>query len=86
MSYVLEKYLGGKYLVLYLSPSHYHGSIPLFPGLRVQTWTLGNKSYPVNKWGMKYGRAPLAKNYRTITELQHEAVLSGYCESRSHVY
>lgn len=69
---VLEKYLGGKYVVLYLSPSHYHRIHAPVSGAVLDRWTLGQKSYPVNKWGMKYGKAPLSKNYRTITELQHE--------------
>lgn len=69
----LEKYLGGKYLVLYLSPSHYHRIHAPISGSVTKRWTLGKKSYPVNKWGMKYGKEPLAKNYRTITELQNEA-------------
>ena len=69
---VLKKYLGGKYIVLYLSPSHYHRIHSPISGEVLHRWTLGHKSYPVNKWGMKYGRAPLSKNYRTITELQHE--------------
>jgi phosphatidylserine decarboxylase len=68
----LEKYLGGKFLVLYLSPSHYHRIHSPITGSVTKRWTLGKKSYPVNKWGMKYGKAPLAKNYRTITELRNE--------------
>lgn len=68
----LEKYLGGKYLVLYLSPSHYHRIHAPISGSVTKRWTLGKKSYPVNKWGMKYGKEPLAKNYRTITELQND--------------
>lgn len=69
---VLKKYLGGKYIVLYLSPSHYHRIHSPISGKVIHRWTLGQKSYPVNKWGMKYGKAPLSKNYRTITELQHD--------------
>jgi phosphatidylserine decarboxylase len=68
----LKKYLGGKYIVLYLSPSHYHRIHSPISGKVLQRWTLGQKSYPVNKWGMKYGKAPLSKNYRMITEMQHE--------------
>ena len=55
---VLEKYLGGKYIVLYLSPSHYHRIHSPITGQVLQRWTLGHKSYPVNKWGMKYGITP----------------------------
>lgn len=69
---ILNKYLDGKYIVLYLSPSNYHRIHSPISGEIIHRWTLGEKSYPVNKWGMKYGRAPLSKNYRTITELQHE--------------
>lgn len=67
----LEKYLGGKYMVLYLSPSNYHRIHAPITGKVITRWTLGKKSYPVNKWGLKYGRAPLSKNYRTITEMQN---------------
>lgn len=69
---VLQKYIGGKYIVLYLSPSHYHRIHSPVSGKVLRRWTLGHKSYPVNKWGMKYGKATLSKNYRTITELRHE--------------
>lgn len=68
----LQKYIGGKYIVLYLSPSHYHRIHSPISGKVLQRWTLGQKSYPVNKWGMKYGKTPLSKNYRMITEIQHE--------------
>ena len=68
---VLEKYIGGTYLVLYLSPSHYHRIHAPVSGRVVRRWVLGRKSYPVNRYGMKYGKAPLSKNYRSITELKH---------------
>ncbi|WP_110926953.1 phosphatidylserine decarboxylase [Bacillus massiliglaciei] len=66
----LEKYLGGRYAVLYLSPSHYHRIHAPVTGSVLKRWTLGKKSFPVNRWGMKYGKAPLSKNYRTITEME----------------
>jgi phosphatidylserine decarboxylase len=68
---VLEKYIGGKYAVLYLSPSHYHRIHSPIDGQVKERWTLGGKSYPVNKVGLKYGKAPLSKNYRVITEIKH---------------
>ena len=71
-SQLLSKYINGTYMVLYLSPSHYHRIHSPVTGKVVKQWTLGGKSYPVNKLGLKYGKAPLSKNYRTITELQHE--------------
>ncbi|MBM7691844.1 phosphatidylserine decarboxylase [Peribacillus deserti] len=69
---VLEKYIGGSYMVMYLSPSHYHRIHSPVSGEVTERWLLGKKSYPVNAWGMKFGRDPLSKNYRLITELKHE--------------
>jgi phosphatidylserine decarboxylase len=67
---VLEKYLNGTYIILYLSPSHYHRIHSPASGEVTKQWTLGKKSFPVNKWGLKYGKRTLAKNYRVITELK----------------
>jgi phosphatidylserine decarboxylase len=66
----LEKYLNGTYIILYLSPSHYHRIHCPASGEVIKQWTLGAKSYPVNKMGLKYGDRPLSKNYRVITELK----------------
>lgn len=66
----VSKYLNGTYMVLYLSPSHYHRIHSPVEGNVVKQWTLGSKSYPVNKWGLKYGVRTLAKNYRMITEVK----------------
>ncbi|PLS15156.1 phosphatidylserine decarboxylase [Bacillus sp. M6-12] len=68
---ILRKYIGGTYMVLYLSPSHYHRIHAPVSGKVTKRWLLGRKSYPVNKLGMKYGRAPLSKNYRVLTEINH---------------
>ena len=67
---VLQKYIGGVYVLLYLSPSHYHRIHAPVTGEVVKRWSLGKNSYPVNQLGMKYGKAPLSKNYRLITELK----------------
>ncbi|MFX3624472.1 MAG: phosphatidylserine decarboxylase [Ectobacillus sp.] len=64
-----EPYKGGTYMVLYLSPSHYHRIHSPVSGTVLQRFTLGRKSYPVNRLGLKYGREPLSKNYRVVTEL-----------------
>ncbi|WP_409293392.1 phosphatidylserine decarboxylase [Peribacillus sp. SCS-37] len=69
---VLHKYIGGSYMVIYLSPSHYHRIHSPLAGKVTKRWLLGKKSYPVNAWGMKYGRDTLSKNYRIITEIQHD--------------
>lgn len=65
----LTKYLNGTYMILYLSPSHYHRIHSPVNGTVTKQWTLGSKSYPVNKLGLKYGVRTLAKNYRVITEV-----------------
>ncbi|MFE8696767.1 phosphatidylserine decarboxylase [Cytobacillus sp. FJAT-53684] len=67
----LEKYSGGHYMIFYLSPSHYHRIHSPVSGTVVDQWTLGKKSYPVNKYGLKYGKNALSGNYRTITEVKH---------------
>ncbi|MCL6572231.1 MAG: phosphatidylserine decarboxylase [Bacillus sp. (in: Bacteria)] len=67
---LLTKYLNGTYMILYLSPSHYHRIHSPVDGIVTKQWTLGSKSYPVNKWGLKYGVRTLAKNYRVMTEVK----------------
>ncbi len=67
---VLKKYIGGTFLILYLSPSHYHRIHSPVSGTITKQWTLGKKSYPVNKLGLKYGKDTLSKNYRRITEIE----------------
>jgi phosphatidylserine decarboxylase len=66
----LTKYLNGTYMILYLSPSHYHRIHSPVNGTVTKQWQLGSKSYPVNKWGLKFGRQALSKNYRVITEVK----------------
>jgi phosphatidylserine decarboxylase len=66
---IADKYLNGMFIILYLSPSHYHRIHSPISGEVVKQWALGGKSYPVNRLGLKYGKAPLSKNYRMITEL-----------------
>ncbi|XJZ26302.1 phosphatidylserine decarboxylase [Bacillota bacterium Lsc_1132] len=68
----LEKYILGTYMILYLSPSHYHRIHSPVTGIVMKRWTLGKKSFPVNKWGLKYGKSTLSKNYRMITEIKTE--------------
>lgn len=65
-----QKYVNGKYVLLYLSPSHYHRIHSPFSGRVVGQWTLGSKSYPVNRYGLKYGKDTLSKNFRKITEVE----------------
>jgi phosphatidylserine decarboxylase len=64
-----DKYDEGYYMVLYLSPSHYHRIHSPIEGEIVSQFELGAKSYPVNKAGLTYGKDPLSKNYRVISEV-----------------
>jgi phosphatidylserine decarboxylase len=64
-----QKYLNGTYMIFYLSPSDYHWIHSPVTGKVVEQWTLGTKSYPVNKYGLKYGKKPLSKNYRLMSEV-----------------
>lgn len=68
----LEKYVGGTFIIFYLSPRDYHRIHSPINGEVIKSWTLGKKSYPVNKYGLKFGKSPLTKNYRTITEIKHD--------------
>jgi phosphatidylserine decarboxylase len=64
-----QSYLEGTYMIFYLSPSHYHRIHSPVSGKVLDQWSLGSKSYPVNKMGLKYGKKTLSKNYRSITEI-----------------
>ncbi len=68
-SKVAKKYQGGYFYILYLSPQHYHRIHSPISGSVIKRWSIGTKSYPVNKLGLKYGKQPLSKNYRSITEV-----------------
>lgn len=65
-----KKYQNGTYMIFYLSPSNYHRIHSPVSGKVAEQWSLGTFSYPVNKVGLKYGKSPLSKNYRTITEVR----------------
>lgn len=67
---MVNKYIDGQFIVLYLSPSDYHRIHSPVSGSITNQWSLGSKSYPVNKYGMKWGNDTLSKNYRTVTEIQ----------------
>ncbi|MBM7584761.1 phosphatidylserine decarboxylase [Bacillus pakistanensis] len=69
---IAKKYVGGSFLVLYLSPANYHRIHSPIKAAVEKRWELGLHSYPVNEYGLKYGRETLSKNYRSITELKHK--------------
>ena len=63
-------YNNGSYLVIYLSPHHYHRIHSPVNGKIKDNRTLGGKSFPVNDFGLKYGTRPLSTNFRKITEME----------------
>lgn len=65
-----EKYSGGTFMIIYLSPSHYHRIHSPVNGKVESVYTRGSRSYPVNRIGLKYGKSALSKNYRVITEIK----------------
>jgi phosphatidylserine decarboxylase len=68
----VKKYQDGIFVILYLSPSHYHRIHSPISGQILSSWSLGSSSYPVNKWGIQYGKSPFTKNYRVITEIKKD--------------
>jgi phosphatidylserine decarboxylase len=66
---IKKKYMNGTFVILYLSPSHYHRIHAPISGTVTEQWSLGTSSYPVNRLGIKYGKSPFTKNYRVITEV-----------------
>ncbi|SDM82837.1 phosphatidylserine decarboxylase [Psychrobacillus sp. OK028] len=63
-------YQNGKYIVLYLSPAEYHRIHSPVDGKVLNQFILGAKSYPVNKWGLQFGKQTISGNYRMLTELE----------------
>ena len=62
-------YKNGTYIVFYLSPADYHRIHSPIDAHVVNQYVLGQKSYPVNQWGLNYGKKPISHNYRLVTEL-----------------
>ena len=62
-------YVGGTFMVFYLSPADYHRIHSPVDGHVKKQVTLGKKSYPVNQMGLTYGKTPISGNYRQITYL-----------------
>jgi phosphatidylserine decarboxylase len=71
---IKKKYINGTFVILYLSPSHYHRIHAPISGEVTNQWSLGTSSYPVNRLGIKYGKSPFTKNYRVITEVENNGV------------
>lgn len=67
----VQRFSNGFYMVIYLSPSHYHKIHCPFGGEVSHISVLGERSYPVNQMGLKYGKKPLSHNYRVISEISY---------------
>lgn len=65
-----KRYANGQYAILYLSPADYHRIHSPANGQVVKQYMLGEKSYPVNRLGLTYGKSPISGNRRLITELE----------------
>lgn len=70
--HVIDKYKNGHYVVFYLSPANYHRIHSPIDGTVIRQYFLGNKSYPVNQLGLTYGKKPISKNYRMVSEIQYQ--------------
>jgi phosphatidylserine decarboxylase len=66
---IKKKYIDGTFVILYLSPSHYHRIHAPISGEITAQWSLGTSSYPVNRLGIEYGKSPFTKNFRVISEV-----------------
>jgi len=64
-----KSYENGFFLILYLSPRDYHRFHYPITGQLTKRYALGEKSYPVNTLGTRYGQSPFSTNYRVISEL-----------------
>lgn len=63
------RYRDGKFIVFYLSPADYHRIHSPIDAHVIRQYILGQKSYPVNQWGLKYGKNPISQNFRMISEI-----------------
>ena len=66
------RYAGGTYMVIYLSPSHYHRIHSPLSGSVTERFVLGRKSYPVNANWYGIRERTTVKNYRSVTEVSSD--------------
>lgn len=67
-----KTYEAGYFYILYLSPRHYHRFHYPIDGKVRSRYALGERSFPVNNLGERWGDSPFATNYRLISELETE--------------
>ncbi|UUZ89760.1 archaetidylserine decarboxylase [Paenibacillus sp. P25] len=66
-----ERYRGGFYIVLYLSPAEYHRVHSPVTGTIIGKVHIRGTTYPVNEFGLTKIRKVLSRNERLITYIQH---------------
>lgn len=64
--------IGGDYILIYLSPADYHRFHASINSTVIKRYNLGKTSEPVNDLGLRFGNAPIVKNYRYIELLSTE--------------
>lgn len=62
-----KTFINGHFAVIYLSPQDYHRIHSPIDGELIEQFELGSRSYPVNELGLRYGKDPLAKNFRAVS-------------------
>lgn len=68
-----EQYKGGTLFILYLSPKNYHRFHAPIDSTELNCKYFGGHSYPVNDFGLEYGKKTLTDNYRMIQSLESSA-------------
>ncbi|SHE78880.1 phosphatidylserine decarboxylase [Seinonella peptonophila] len=66
----IERYIGGKFITIYLSPRDYHRiHMPITGAIEEFTYIPG-ELYPVNEWGVQFIPGLFARNERLITYIR----------------
>ncbi|MDO4814878.1 MAG: archaetidylserine decarboxylase [Gemella sp.] len=65
---------GGTYMVVYLSPKNYHRIHIPTSSNKIEEYTLGRHSYPVNKLGLELGDNVLSYNYRRVFKISNDKI------------
>jgi len=69
---ISQRFIGGEYTVLYLSPADYHRIHAPLSAEVTEQYASGGFSYPVNRLGLTYGKKPISDNYRIVSLLERD--------------
>ncbi|MED3553910.1 archaetidylserine decarboxylase [Cytobacillus praedii] len=67
-----NRYRGGFFIVLYLSPANYHRVHSPVTGTIIAKNHILGRAYPVNEFGLKHMNKVLSHNERLITYMRHQ--------------